>query len=243
MKRNGYTIVELSVVLVIIALLVIGVASGISLVKQAKLRSIITDFEVFRSMIDYFDDKYHALPGDMTNAFSTWGTNCAPTAVQCNGNGDGHITHSSGTTGVESFLAWLHLYLAGFTNGQYSGTATIAGQATIGVNVPGSKVSSDAGWSVDYSAEYNPPTNEGQYLQLGKFTASNLPITALFKPDDAYNIDSKIDDGSPRKGLVFGVGVAALTAAGCYNNSTINATYNLTNDTATCSLRFVIRKY
>jgi len=48
---SGFTLVELSIVIVIIGFLVAGIAAGSNMVKQAQLRSVITDMQSSRLLI------------------------------------------------------------------------------------------------------------------------------------------------------------------------------------------------
>jgi len=43
MKNKGFTLIELSIVLVIVGLIVAGVMAGQSIIRSAKLRSVITE--------------------------------------------------------------------------------------------------------------------------------------------------------------------------------------------------------
>jgi len=70
--KNGFSLVELSIVLVIVGLLVGGVLTGKSLIRAADLRSVSTDYEGYRTATSAFRDKYFGLPGDITNASSFW---------------------------------------------------------------------------------------------------------------------------------------------------------------------------
>ena len=79
MKR-AFSLVELSIVLVILGLLVGGVLSGQSLIAAAALRSVTTQEARWVAATQTFRDKYFALPGDMNNATSFWG--------RMNGNAD-----------------------------------------------------------------------------------------------------------------------------------------------------------
>mgnify|MGYP001100732306 CR=1 FL=1 len=70
MYRIGFSLVELSIVLVILGLLVGGILGGKSLIKAAELRSISTEQAQWNTAIKAFRDKYFMLPGDMNNATS-----------------------------------------------------------------------------------------------------------------------------------------------------------------------------
>ena len=67
---SAFSLVELSIVLVILGLLVGGVLSGQSLIRAAELRSVTTEYSRYTTAISSFRDKYFALPGDMSNATS-----------------------------------------------------------------------------------------------------------------------------------------------------------------------------
>ena len=73
-QRHAFSLVELSIVLVILGLLVGGVLSGQSLIRAAQLRSVTTQFANYRAAVFTFRDKYFALPGDMANASAFWGS-------------------------------------------------------------------------------------------------------------------------------------------------------------------------
>jgi len=140
--RRGFTLIELSIVLVIIGLIVGGVLLGQSLIRAAQIQSVTADVTTYSHAIQLFREKYNSLPGDMANATSYWGANSgsaaqctvpwysAPTSSTstCNGNGDGHINGGYGTSGAsgnnitdEQFLMWQHLANAGMIQGSFTG--------------------------------------------------------------------------------------------------------------------------
>src|SRR5579884_2852921 len=104
--RHGFTLVELSIMLVIIGLIAGGILVGRHLVRVTEITSVLTDRQAFIRGVQNFREKYNALPGDMANATSFWGiaggnsgdnytASCrgsSGTGTQtCNGNGDGQI--------------------------------------------------------------------------------------------------------------------------------------------------------
>lgn len=66
MHRNkGFTLVEISIVIVIIGLLIVGVIKGESLIQSAKVGSAITLAQDISVAVNAFKQQYHMLPGDM----------------------------------------------------------------------------------------------------------------------------------------------------------------------------------
>lgn len=68
LNQHGFTLVELSIVLVIVGLIIAGISMGSSLVHSAQLQSVITEQSNFIAAINSFRSKYSQLPGDMNNA-------------------------------------------------------------------------------------------------------------------------------------------------------------------------------
>lgn len=88
-STKGFTLIELSIVLVIIALITGGVLVGNDLLKMAQARGVMSQMERYETAIRTFQLKYNCLPGDCLNA-STFG-------LGTSGNGDkliGNTTNS-----------------------------------------------------------------------------------------------------------------------------------------------------
>jgi prepilin-type N-terminal cleavage/methylation domain-containing protein len=111
-QQNGFTLIELAIVLVIIGLLLGGVLKGQELINSAKVKNMASDFRNVQVYIYAYQDKYRALPGDDSKAVDHVG-------ASDNGNGDGKIdgTWSSVTDTDESFNFWQHVRKAGLASG------------------------------------------------------------------------------------------------------------------------------
>ena len=96
---RGFTLVEMSIVLVIIALVAGGVLAGRELIHQSNLRRIITDIEMIKTATTIYKLKYNAMPGDDPKASMKF-----PGLV--NGNGDGMVVGNEGDD------VWKHLIAA-----------------------------------------------------------------------------------------------------------------------------------
>jgi prepilin-type N-terminal cleavage/methylation domain-containing protein len=126
--RNGFTLIELSIVIVIIGLIVAGVVGGQKLVRQAQLRSVITEVDTYKIAYHTFFLQYGGVPGDIENATDYW-------SGTANGNGNKAIHWST-----ETLRTWQQLSLAKLIPGSYTG-AKIGSHGKLGANVPASKLS------------------------------------------------------------------------------------------------------
>ncbi len=234
--QRAFSLVELSIVLVILGLLTGGILAGQSLIRAAELRSVSTEMNRYSTAIYTFRDKYFALPGDMNNAFAFWGATAGCTNVTvnvdtagCNGNGDGNV--ASGNDG-ESARAWQHMALAGLIEGTYSGIwLTEPYQPKSKLNQAQWQMKSWQGPAVHHWV--GAPTTYTLMLALG--SASTI------KPAEAWNLDTKFDDGRASNGKVF---PHATSPAGCVTGTNWGATaseYALTDTSATCIMIMMLQ--
>lgn len=238
---EGFTLIELSIVLVIIGLLVGGVMTGQNLVKQAKFRAMIKEQDDVQQAINIFRVQYNAFPGDFNNAFAYWSQKCGSTAEKCNGNGDRKIT-ISGTDAdrMEGYRFWQHLNLAGIYPGAFTGVGGGAGATavagTIGVNIPGSKLKGIGMTAIYESAadhQTSATTHTGNVLMFGGMVPNAIASGTQFSAPDAYQVDTKTDDGNPLTGHVLSIGTTGSGDADCVDNTLSPATYNLDATDAT----------
>ncbi|MDC8759878.1 prepilin-type N-terminal cleavage/methylation domain-containing protein [Janthinobacterium fluminis] len=112
-QQQGFTLVEIAIVLVIIGLLLGGVLKGQGLIDSAKVKNIIQQSNALSAAVNAYQDKFRALPGDDIQASTH-----VPTTAG-NGNGDGQIGDGQPR---EFALAPQHLALGGFITGSYNGS-------------------------------------------------------------------------------------------------------------------------
>ena len=64
-NRDGFTLVEISIVMIIIGLLIGGILKGQELVKSAEVSRAVTELKSMQAAIETFRSEYRAFPGDM----------------------------------------------------------------------------------------------------------------------------------------------------------------------------------
>jgi len=138
MKRytQGFTLIEIAIVLVIIGLLLGGILKGQEMITQAKIKNSIADFSGISAAYYGYQDRYRAIPGDDPNAGTRWLASGTLPAAQP-GNGDGVVKGtynlSPCVAGTETCSWWDHLRRAGFVagSGVLQPTNAFAGQIGI----------------------------------------------------------------------------------------------------------------
>ena len=251
---SGFSLVELSIVLVILGLLTGGILTGQSLIRAAELRAVTTEVQQNQTAVNIFQEKYFALPGDMPNATQFWGsasgascnagTTTTGTGTQtCNGNGNGKIEYSASENQYsEVFMFWQHIINAGLINGTLtgrSGSGTTF-HAIPNLNIPLSKIS-NAGWSVldDYTHTGHADYQNGVWNRSFIIGLEEAPWGAngsVITPEEAWNIDTKIDDGKPSSGKIWGLKWATCSTA--TSASDFTGTYRLSSTEKACALAF-----
>ena len=257
-NKSGFSLVELSIVLVILGLLTGGILTGQSLIRAAELRKLTTDLNKYRTAMFVFRDKYFALPGDMPNATSFWeaadgstgttnacySTNQSSGTATCNGNGNGAFNVPS--YGSEQLLVWKHLSNAGLIAGTFTGI----GDGTSGgrnYHIPGENCPStvdNAGFRTAITGTYAPlhdfPIPSGkQQIRVGKDFGGGTPRAPFLTTEEQWNIDTKLDDGTPGYGVVRSFVNSSTISPGCATtDDATTAKYALGDTSALCTLDF-----
>jgi prepilin-type N-terminal cleavage/methylation domain-containing protein len=230
-RRRGFTLIELSIVLVIIGLIVGGVLAGQNLINAAAVRSQITQIETYNTAANAFRDKYGCLPGDITPAmgvsFNLMTGNGIPRPGGA-GNGDcngivqgfspGLSAMSDPSEYGEPFMFWEDLASAQMINAGFStyrpNTSPGIGQgnASTDLYLPAAKIGNGnyvivTSGGLGANSYYGTPGNGRNYFNilvpvLINGGGSCQPCNAGLTVKQAYDIDQKIDDGLPNAGRV-----------------------------------------
>lgn len=207
---HGFTLVELSIALVVIGLLTGGVLVGKNILRASQVQTISADMKRYEGAIIQFSEQYSGLPGDITNATDYWGTdpggcptnsNLRPRKETCDGDADGLLLTAS-----ERFRAWQQLGNAGFVGGLFAGVAGASSttHAIPGINVPAGRLNESA-YAVIGSAPFdasNASWFEGEYNNFLFFgiPSTGNPVGGVIRGAEAAVLDNKGDDGRPGTG-------------------------------------------
>jgi prepilin-type N-terminal cleavage/methylation domain-containing protein len=214
-KQHGFTLIELSIVLVIIGLIVGGVLSGQDLIKAAQLRAVLKQKESFDRAANTFRVKYGDIPGSYNNNGQTaYNFTFTFNGVSVwAGRGDGMI-RDNGTISGYSQLAltgmffWRHLTVARYLEADYVSTPLGLACGTVctpsdlynSTIYPQSKLARNATWHVFTTASGNYYALTTVAFDDANFYADTTE--AALTPREAGDIDTKIDDGFGDNGRV-----------------------------------------
>lgn len=220
-SKLGFSLTELSVVVVIIAILLAGILKGQNLINEAKLQAIVSEVSSHKVAVNSFYAKYAKYPGDFNEAVAYWG------ATTANGDNNGYIEFKNTvvTPVYEGYRLWQHLSYAGMVNSPYLGTATTSIPA-LGTDVPLSK--SGGGYLFDYSSSgttYNGVIGGAYGMDLKNVMILGIPIATVASPvkvngvltaTQAMSLDTKMDDGLASSGNVEGSKGVGSASPSCY---------------------------
>lgn len=250
---RGFSILELSIVLVIIGALAGGVVTGQHLIRQSELRAILDEHSRILIALNAFKVKYSAMPGDMKNATSYWGTahmtpatcrtTISTTQATCNGDGNGILQTPPSAGSYEHFRAWQHLANAGFIKGTFTGVNSGGANwwaSQPGINCPDSKVPS-GGWSIITQGYYPGDAylyslDYGNALYFGAENTNDWTLNRILSPVELYSFDNKLDDGLPAKGTIIAASWDECTDAS--SNSDIDSIYDFSVSEKQCAIIF-----
>lgn len=121
-KVPGFSLIELSFVMIIAGILMAAVFKGQELLETARLQACATDLNHYRLAIMTYRDQFGQLPGNDAHATGRFGN------MTTNGKGNGIISKA------EQPLVWQHLYLANLSDSGHSPSTRIGGAISVVTN-------------------------------------------------------------------------------------------------------------
>lgn len=229
LSASGFTLIELSIVLVIIGLIVGGVLVGRDLITSASARAQISQIEKYNQATNTFRVKYAYLPGDIPDPdASRFGF--MDTIGNGNGILDGGTYWGSNNILGEHNLFWVYLKQAGLIQ-----NSVILASGNFDTDTDGTKVSDYFPVSLLGSSKhiyvwggglYGAPDGKNYfslstvsracgYNLCGAWSADTSGLPKTVRVSDAHAIDTKMDDGLPQSG-----GVQAFYFGNCGGGNT-----------------------
>ena len=200
-NKKAFSLIELSIVLIIIGLLVAGITGGQSLIKSAKMRTIVTEIRNYEQALNSFYLLKDYLPGDIRRtgkigyqSGQTYNSNSFPAPYNSNGNGYG-IPNEFSAPFVDLYLAKIIDFEPKNTNLSYTKNRFYINN--------GSNPISKAYKNIIYSYRYtgNADNDPMFYWRHGLPDNNNI-FLAIAKGSDfltfpkiMWDLDKKIDDG------------------------------------------------
>lgn len=225
--RQAFTLVELSVVLVVLGLLVGGVMAGRELIRAAEIRAQLAQLDEIRLAATTFKVKYFYLPGDIPDPLATR-FKLEPRNATYVSDGNGVVGNNENlqcSTIGEPNLFWVDLTTIGLLKGAFlRNTAALPNNfravgSAVGSYIPQAKISGGYYITLWSGGVYpsNPASgssyNAGDsqhYFTLARtpqLAGSNYNPCSIRAPElrvsTAYNLDVKADDGMPMHGQII----------------------------------------
>ena len=140
-SRSAFTLVELSIGLVIIGLIIGGILVGQDLINAAAIRSQISQIEKYQTAVRTVQLKYGYLPGDIPDPTAQAFGFKARGAFAGEGDGDGHLEgissnaaghNSGGYMSGEETMFWVDLSTANLIDSSLNTDTPTANNAITG---------------------------------------------------------------------------------------------------------------
>jgi len=251
--ERGFTLIELSIVIVIIGLIVAGILGGQALVQQAKLQRQIQELGKYKIRFNTFFLEYNQYPGDMRNAQDFF-----TSAGVLNGNGNKSLDLSSDSlggehAGGETLSFFNHLSEAGLLDGDYDNTFNIeSGYPRLKLNsqygmITGDRIANNPAGGQYYqisNSDVNESLNFVLYLNVSRPTMRGSGFNdsrGVATPKLFQAIDRKMDDGTARTGKFRAHSPHGFAGGngGCLTG--VNGDYNLINELDSCLGEYLLQ--
>jgi len=239
-KQKAFSLIEISIVLVIIGLIIAGIVGGQQLIENSKTTSTIVEIGHYDALSANFKSKYKVLPGDDLNLQTKFRASENDPAVDKdgnelhNGNNDGFIGDNNSDNPAleqESLSFFQTLYLSKILEKNYTGQIpTTDSEPDItkinkdGVqHYPTSKLGNDSFLYIrtdDFDNKFEKQTR----VSIGVPSATKGSVSTRI----AKKIDKKGDDDNPLTGKIITMDANTAQAKCLSSNGTPTSLDDLT---------------
>ncbi len=172
LAQKGFSLVDLTMVLVVVALMVGAVIKGQAMISDAKHKRLMNDLQGISAAYFTYFERYNAIPGDDSDNHEWTGIRA--------GDGDDFIAGDNNHDGTESHEAWQALRHAGLLSGDPGATGDI--------HLPGNPC--DGKYSIG-SRHFGARVGHKNYISADNISGSIAEL-----------VDMKYDDGVYGKGTI-----------------------------------------
>lgn len=240
--EKGFTLVEIAIVILIIAVLSVGVLKGRELIENSRIAASVSQIQDIDSALTEFWNKYQAIPGDMVDPGAKI-ANCTGVCAQA-GNGNNELTRRPFSFDVltsENSAFWAQLAAAGLLSGvNPNPSGLIIGESNPKVPVAESayRVGSHRNNEVLSGATRAAIAPAGLYLctSFDLTIACNNGASYSLTPNQVMRIDTKLDDGLPNTGKILALGGTGGGSTNCAEGGGANDAYNFEGDRVRCNM-------
>jgi prepilin-type N-terminal cleavage/methylation domain-containing protein len=211
--NNGFTLVEIAIVMMVIGLIIGGIFGGIKLIDNSNIQKTSQDLKSFESAIFTFKNAYNSLPGDIESP-ATELPDCTTAPCSRSGNSNDIIgsllsmENEALTVTSEKFTMWSHLLAAGLIDKVVNQDDMTFGVGQIESPLGGGYRMNQlmTGNQISAGHPYRP---WGHALRITGVpseivsTPANLPSHRIVPCAINESLDIKIDDGIPRLGRIL----------------------------------------
>jgi prepilin-type N-terminal cleavage/methylation domain-containing protein len=216
--EQGFTAIEMSIVMVIIGMLLSGALKGAELISNSHTRNVIAQQDAIKAAFLGFQDRFRALPGDYPGTDAARNIKGVPPGL--GGNGDGVLLN---TSSHEQTIAWTHLSKAGFLAADYAMRGTT--EPVSSSNTPRNTFHA-----------FVQIAQDDNFASSGTTTRMNIKTGNLIPVETLSEIDRKIDDGNATQGAfrysAFNGAAAAPEQNLCFTAGTGN--WNINSASENC---------
>jgi prepilin-type N-terminal cleavage/methylation domain-containing protein len=228
-QADGFTLVEISIVMIIIGLLIGGTFGGMKLIENMQVNKTVQDLKSIESAALTFKDTYGRLPGDIVSPAARL-PNCTVAPCATGGNGDRMIggvysIHALADTD-EEFTFWQHLQAADLVSLGIKNTTDM----TFGEGSPEAAI--DGGYRLVgrfTGTLYVQPINGKHPILISEnynaiYSSTPPQDTESVRCSIGAAIDRKMDDARPLVGRVIQYGNCPTAPTGLTSEYNTSAT-------------------